>query len=139
MLRLEAGYKYTGFKREFRETDKTSENVFRAAADWKGGWVTLRGLAELGSRDYDGYEAARSEDASFTSPGAPANPTVLRRYDQAKRDVRRFGAVAELQPADKLGVFASYTHTKFAYDQGHVECEDVSLFPGQDVFCPGGE
>jgi hypothetical protein len=64
---------------------------------------------------------------------------VLRRYDQAKRDVRRFGAMVELQPADKLGVFASYTHTKFAYDQGHVECEDVSAFPGQEVFCPGSE
>jgi hypothetical protein len=64
---------------------------------------------------------------------------VLRRYDQAQRDLTRIGGQIELSPGSgKYGVFASYMHTKFEYDQSPVECEDVDLFPGQSAFCPGG-
>jgi len=137
---LEAGWKYNRMERTFRETESTSENVFRAAADYRRGGIALRGIGEFGSRDYDNYDAAFSEDASFVNPGAPANQTVLRRYDQAKRDLTRLGAQVEYAPdSGKFGAFASYTHTKFSYDQDPVPCEDVEDFPGQEVFCPGGQ
>ena len=135
---LEAGYRYTGMKREFRESDKTSENTFKGVVDVHSDWITVRGIGEFGSRDYDVYETARSEDASLISPGPPANQTVLRRPDQAKRDLTRLGAQVELSPG-KFGLFASYFHTNFKYDRGPVECEDVDLFPGQAQYCPGNE
>ena len=136
---LEAGWKYNKMARTFRETESTSENLFRVAADYRRDWVAVRGIGEFGSRDFDNYDAVFSEDQSFLEPGPPANQTVLRRYDQAKRDVTRFGAQAEVSPGSgKFSAFAAYTHTKYKYDQDPVPCEDVELFPGQAAFCPGG-
>jgi hypothetical protein len=141
---LEAGWKYTSLNRTFRETEDTSENVFRVAADLRRDWLALRALGEFGSRDFDSYDAVRAEEESFLPvPGEvalPANQTVLRRYDQAKRDLTRLGAQLELAPGSgKFSAFASYVHTKFEYDQAPVECEDVDLFAGQAVHCPGGQ
>jgi putative beta-barrel porin MtrB/PioB len=139
VLGLEAGWKYNKMKRTFRESDDTTEHVFRVAADVHGGSFTLRGIGEFGSRDYSNYDAAASEDASFLQPGAPANQTVLRRVDQAKRDLTRVGGQAEFSPGSgKFNLFASYTYTQFKYNQDPVPCEDVDQFPGQGRFCPGG-
>jgi len=140
VLGLEVGWKYNKMKRTFRESDDTSENTFRTAVDLRSGWVVLRGIGEVGSRDYSNYELANSEDASFQNPGPPANQTVLRRPDQAKRDLVRVGGQVELSPGDgKFNLFAAYSHTQFKYNQDPVECQDVSDFPGQAVYCPGGE
>ena len=141
---LEAGFKHNRMKRTFRETEDTTENVFRVAADLRRDWWSLRGMGEFGSRDFDGYDAVRGEEESFLPvPGEvslPANQTVLRRYDQAKRDVTRLGGQVEVSPGSgKFTAFASYVHTKLAYDQSPVGCEDVDLFPGQAAFCPGGQ
>jgi Putative outer membrane beta-barrel porin, MtrB/PioB len=141
---FEAGWKRTGMARTFREADDTTENVVRGVVDVHGDWIVLRAIGEVGSRDYSNYDAARSEEASFLPvpgpPAAPANQTVLRRPDQAKRDLTRLGGQVELSPLEgKVSLFASYFHTKFAYDQNPVECEDVDLVAGQAKFCPGGE
>ncbi len=141
---LEGGWKYNRMKRTFRETEETTENVFRIAADLRRDWLVLRGIGEFGSRDFDGYDAALAEEHSFISePGEvalPANQTVLRRSDQAKRDLTRLGAQVEVSPGSgKLSAFASYMHTKFEYNQDPVVCEDVDLFTGQAAFCPGGQ
>jgi hypothetical protein len=142
-LGLEAGWKYNRMKRTFRETEDTTESVFRIAADLRRDWVSLRGIGEFGSRDFDHYDAVHAEEHSFLLvPGEvalPANQTVLRRFDQAKRDLTRIGGQLEVSPGSgKFGAFASYVHTKFEYDQAPVECEDVGLFAGQGAFCPGG-
>ena len=48
----------------------------------------------------------------------PANQTVLRRYDQAKRDLTRLGATVEVSPGSgKASFFASYVRTDIDYDQ----------------------
>lgn len=138
-LGLEAGFRYNRMERTFRETEDTTEGVFRAAADYRAGWWSVRAIAELGSRDFDQYALEHSEDASFLEPGPPANQTVLRRPDQARRDLMRFGGQFEISPTDQLSLFAAYTRTEFEYDQDPVECQHVELFPGQDQFCPGGE
>lgn len=136
---LEAGWKSNKMKRTFRESDDTTEHVFRVAADVHGDWIVLRGIGEFGNRDYSNYDAAASEDASFLEPGLPANQTVLRRPDQAKRDLTRLGGTVELSPGSgKLTAFASYFHTKFKYDQAPVPCEDVEDFQGQARYCSGG-
>src|SRR5262249_39256790 len=115
----------------------------RGAADWHDHGIALRAVAEVGSRNYDGYDAAEAEEASFLpvpgTPSAPANQTVLRRYDQARRDLVRLGGTVDVSPGSgKVGLFASYFHTRFNYNQDPVPCQDVELFPGQAPFCPGG-
>ena len=141
---FEAGFKRTGMARTFREAEDTTENVFRGVVDFRGDWIVVRAIGEVGNRDYSNYHAVEAEEHSFLpEPGVvalPANQTVLRRYDQANRDLVRLGGQVELSPAEgKLSLFASYFHTKFEYDQSPVECEDVALFAGQSQYCPGGE
>jgi hypothetical protein len=136
---VEGGWKHNKLARTFRETENTTEDVFRVAADVRSGIVLFRGIGEFGNRDFDHYDAVHAEEHSFLDPGSPANQTVLRRPDQAKRDLTRFGGQLELAPeSGKLALFASYIHTKFEYDQSPVECQDVELFAGQSAFCPGG-
>jgi hypothetical protein len=154
LLGLEVGWRHNGMERTYRETESTSENVFRLAADVRGGWFLFRGIGEFGSRDFEGYDAEFGEEQSFLceSPSGlvpcgtggtveqPANQTVLRRPDQAQRDLTRLGGQIELSPGSgKLMVAASYYHTKFEYDQDPVECQGIEFFPTQAAFCPGGE
>jgi hypothetical protein len=153
MLGFEAGWKYNAIDRTYRETEQTTEKVWRAAVDVRGGWYSARAIGEIGDRDFEHYDAEFAEEQSFLCESgsglvpcgtggtveAPANQTVLRRPDQAARDLTRFGVQAELSPGSgKFNVAASFFHTKFEYDQSPVECEGVSFFPGQEAFCPGG-
>jgi MtrB/PioB family decaheme-associated outer membrane protein len=135
---LEGGYRNTGFDRTFRETEKTKENAFTVAANWRGkDWAIVRASYEHGNRDFDGLEIERSEDASFQQPGAPTNllatdpgtpqigggtlcapGTVCNlRYDQAKRKFDRFLGHVELTPTDKVTVGLAYVTTKYNYDE----------------------
>jgi MtrB/PioB family decaheme-associated outer membrane protein len=119
---LEAGYKYNKRERTFRESRETTENGFRIALDVRGSQGFLaRGLYELANRDYDEYDAIRAEEESFLDPGAPANLTVLRRYDQSKRDLQRIGGTIQLAPGEgKLFLLASYIKTKQEFDDAPV-------------------
>ncbi len=132
---LEVGYKWKKINRTFRETEHTTENTIRAAADFRfGGGGVARALYEFGSRDFDEYHAIEAEHASFLEPGPPANQPTLRRYDQAKRDRDRFGA--QVQWSAPSGVFTlggSFFWNKDEYDDSPVPCiVDTE-------FCPGGE
>jgi MtrB/PioB family decaheme-associated outer membrane protein len=150
VLGLEVGYKYNAINREFRETEKTTENTIRGAADLRfGGGVLVRGLYERGSRDFDDYSTLAGEEQSFLcespqglvpcgTPGAaeeaPANQTVLRRFDQAKRDRDRVGAQIQYTPDSGIfSVMAAYYFNKDKYDDSLVPCEIASQF------CPQGE
>jgi hypothetical protein len=138
VLGFEVGYKYNKINREFRETEHTSENMIRTAADLRfGGGVLLRALYELGARDFDSYHAAEAEHASFLDPGAPANQTVLRRYDQAKRDRTRTGLQLQWTPdSGVVSLGAAYYRNKDNYDDSPVPCADATA--GDLAFCPGG-
>lgn len=139
ILGFELGYKWKEIEREFRETDRTSENTVRAAADLRfdGGFL-LRGLFEVGNRDFDSYDAVGSQQFSFLAPGAPSNQTVLRRYDQAKRDRNRAGFQAQWTPASGIfSVGAAWFRNNEDYDDSPVPC--AAAAPGDLGFCPGGE
>jgi MtrB/PioB family decaheme-associated outer membrane protein len=132
---LEVGYKYNKISRTFRETEHTTENTLRAAADFRfADGVLIRALYEFGKRDFDHYDAIHAEHASFLDPGPPANQTVLRRHDQAKRDRNRFGTQLQWSPASGMFTLgASYFWNKDDYDDSLVSCELDS------PFCPGGQ
>jgi hypothetical protein len=138
MLGFEVGYKWNKIARVFRESEHTAENTARAAADLRfGAGVLVRALYEFGSREYDDYDGPLGEDASFLEPGAPANLTTLRRYDQANRDRNRAGAQVQWTPDSGLvSLSASYYLNEDDYDDAPVPCQDAT--PADLAFCPGG-
>jgi len=108
-VNVEAGYHYNWFARTFRETARTTENTGSLAATLRlTEWSSLRASYEHGSRGFDEYHFERSEEASFVSPGAPTNQPILRRYDQAARDVDRASVLFQASPGDKVGFSAFY-------------------------------
>ena len=144
ILGLEVGYKYNKIDREFRETEHTTENMFRGVADVRFGAGILRAIYEFGDRDFDGeYRPVEGEEHSYLDPGQPANSTVLRRFDQQKRDRNRFGAQLQVSPGSGVVTLsASYFYNKDEYDNGPVSCN--ADFHDGDVgnsaeFCPGGQ
>ena len=138
MLGFELGFKYNEIGREYRETETTTENTFRAAADLRfGGGVLVRGLYEFGTRDFDAYDAVEGEEHSFLDPSGPANQTVLRRYDQAKRDRNKLGVQLQLTPSSGMvSLSAGYYLNQDKYDDSPVECQAATAADLQ--FCPGG-
>ena len=138
---VDAGYKHRGMERTFRETESTSENTFVSNVDVRfAEWGILRGSFELGSRDYEHVEMEASEEASFVNPGDPVNVFAIPpptedprfasiynslcgvggaicnlRYDQAKKDVTRFGAQAQLTPTGDSSFTVAYLRTEDDY------------------------
>jgi hypothetical protein len=133
------GYKFNRIDRVFRESEHTSENTLRAAADLKlDSGVLVRGLYERGNRNYDDYDAVHGEEASFLEPDAPANLTVLRRYDQANRDRDRVGAQVQWTPDSAMfSLSAAYYLNRDTYDDSPVPCDAATS--ADLAFCPGGE
>jgi MtrB/PioB family decaheme-associated outer membrane protein len=138
VLDFEVGYKWNRIGRAFRETENTTENTVRFAADLRfGGGTLVRALYELGSRDFDHYDAAEAEEHSFLVAGDPANQTVLRRYDQAKRDRDRLGLQLQWAPDSGIvNVGAAYYWNKDNYDDNPVPCDHATA--ADLAFCPGG-
>ncbi len=137
-LSLEGGLKHIKMERTFRETEDTKETgASIAAVLHTSDWLIFRGSYEKATRDFDGLEIEKSEDASFQQPGAPANlfavsPTTLQsdgqplcpagtvcnlRFDQAKKDIDRIGAQASLSPNDKVTFSVGYLRTKDEYKE----------------------
>lgn len=159
-LNLEGGYKLDRVDRTFRETEKTTQNLGYAKLDLRAAdWLVLRATAEKGSRGFDGLEFERSEDASYLNPGAPANllavpsetlqkdgtplcpaGTVCNlRYDQAEKDIDRYGALVELSPGSgKVTMTFSYLKAKDDYKNslfGLTKADSESI-TGQVDFTP---
>ncbi len=131
---LEGGFRHERMERTERETDTTSYNAFLGKADLRASdWLVLRATLELGSRDFEGLEIIRSEEASFQEPGVPANllavpqssPTYASfgcgsrvcnlRFDQAAKDVTRYGAHLVLTPWGSATLTASYLYGEDDY------------------------
>jgi hypothetical protein len=138
ILGFEVGYKWNKIAREYRESEHTTENTFRAAADLKfQGGVLVRGVYEFGRREYNVYDSVLGEEHSFLEPDAPANLTVLRRYDQANRDKNRIGAQLQWAPDSAMFTLsAAYYLNRDDYDDSPVPCEAAT--PADLAFCPGG-
>ncbi len=137
---LEAGWRWQKVERAYRETEHTTENTLRVAADFGvGGGFTARGIYEHGTRDFDAYNPAEAEEHSFLVPGDPANQTVLRRYDQAKRDRDRLGLQAQWS-GGKFNLSAGYFWNRDQYDDTPVSCNaDFNGIVGDSArFCTGG-
>jgi MtrB/PioB family decaheme-associated outer membrane protein len=128
---LEGGYRADRWDRTFRETERTSENVGYLKADVRAlDWLVFRGSVESGTRGFHGLDIEKSEDASFLAPGAPSNlfavpsstvcagSTVCNlRFDQSKKDIRRYGAFATLSPGGKASLTLSYLKAKDRYTE----------------------
>jgi MtrB/PioB family decaheme-associated outer membrane protein len=118
---LEAFARHIGFERTFRETEETRENGVGAAVRLRASdWAVLRGSIEHARRDFDHYNFAEAEEASFQEPGEPANHPLLRRYDQAKRDYDRINTQLILTPGGEFGVTLAYSVTRDDYTESEL-------------------
>ncbi len=115
---LEGGYRHDVTDRTFRETEETTEDALRLAADFRPlSWVAVRTSYERGKRDFDHYDPERSEFASYLEPGPPINLQLLRRYDQAAKDLNRISALVQLTPFEgSLGVTLHFLQSLDDYD-----------------------
>jgi MtrB/PioB family decaheme-associated outer membrane protein len=115
---LEGGFRHDVTDRTFRETEQTTENAVRLAADFRPlKWVAVRTSYERGNRDYDHYDPERAEDASFVVPGPLTNLPELRRYDQAAKNLDRVSALVQMTPFDgNLGVTLQFLQSTDDYD-----------------------
>jgi len=143
LLGLEVGWKYNKIDRTYRETEDTTDNMLRVAADVRFDMGLLRGIYEFGSRDYNAYNPVEAEESSFLEEGQPANQTVLRRFDQAKRDRDRLGAQLQISPGDgRVTLGASYFWNKDQYDDGMASC-NADYHDGNvgdsAQYCSGGQ
>ncbi len=130
-LTLEAGYRWVKMDRTYRETEATTEGTFVSAADLHlVDGLLVRASYEHGSRDYEGYEAERSEDASFVTPGTPTNLFALPgnlRFDQAPRKTDRVLATLQYSPGDKWSLAGTYGRQHDDYDQSQFGLIDASF------------
>ena len=98
---FEAGFSYEGWDRAFRETRRTTEGLFHVKADVRPrDWVLGRALVQWGSRDYDLYLPRAGESSSYPNGKPPTLLSELRRFDQSKRDLTRYGGELMLTPGD---------------------------------------
>lgn len=115
---VEGGYRFYGFDRTFRETERTTENAFNVAAFVRArGWVLVRGTYERASRDFDEYDFERSEEASRLEHGPPTQQPTLLRFDQAPRDSDRIGGELQLTPGGSVLIGLSYLYNKDDYTE----------------------
>lgn len=115
---VEAGFDHIRMHRDFRDTEETTENVFRIAGDMRpASWAAARLSFETGSRDYAHYDGEESEHASFLVPGAPANHTLLRRFDQSKRELNRVSAMVQLTPTEAWAMTAQFWSQDEDFDE----------------------
>lgn len=120
-VNLEAFARHIAFDRTFRETEETRENGVGAALRLRASdWAVLRGSVERARRDFDHYNFAEAEEASFQEPGEPVNQPGLRRYDQAKRDFDRVSTQLILTPGGEVGVTLGYSMTKDDYTESEL-------------------
>ena len=72
---LEGGYRHDVTDRTFRETEETTENALRLAADFRPlPWVAVRTSYERGSRDFDHYDAAARRACLVPRSGSGGEP-----------------------------------------------------------------
>jgi MtrB/PioB family decaheme-associated outer membrane protein len=115
---VEGGYRYDGMERTFRESEHTAQNTLFASAHLRASdWGVLRATAEKGSREFDHYDYAEAEHASFLAAGAPTNLSSLRRYDLANKDTTRLLGQLQLTPGGGDTTLAlTYTRANDDYD-----------------------
>lgn len=137
-ITVEGGYKWNAIERHFRETEKTADQGLTAAIDLRPSDTLIwRTSYEFGRRDYKGLEIESSEDASFVTPGAPANifaaPSTAvcttnvvcnLRFDQAPRDFNRVSSLLTYTPGDKWAFTGSYIYAKSNYKNSYFGLRD---------------
>jgi MtrB/PioB family decaheme-associated outer membrane protein len=115
-LTFEAGYKLDRWARTFRESEDTLQQTgFVALQDKPLDWITLRASYERGKRTFgeldsghEDYDPEHAEHHSFLDPGPAANLTLLRRYDQAEKQIDRLTSMVQLSPGGSTTIALSY-------------------------------
>ncbi|HEX9160251.1 MAG TPA: MtrB/PioB family outer membrane beta-barrel protein [Thermoanaerobaculia bacterium] len=96
---VEGGLRNERMNRNFREVNRTTENIAHIALDARPStWLTWRNSFEFGNRSIDGYDVERAEDATFQQPQPTVLPEGLRRFDVAERKSNRIISILNMNP-----------------------------------------
>ena len=123
-LRGELGYERETWHREFRNTDRSHEDILSAALSWTPApWVHTRLAYRRGDRKFDHYDEETFFGEESFPEGEPVAGAVLeeqRLFDLAERTRDRFDLVARFQPGERLSVGLNAVVIADRYDETEV-------------------
>lgn len=105
------------YDRDFRETEKTTEDLVALKWDGRLGPAMLRAKYEFGNRDYSGAYRTEAQESTFIEPEGINNLPTLRKFDQANRKSDRWNVQGSLPVAEVWTVSAHVAGSKFDYDE----------------------
>lgn len=108
------------WQRDFRETDKTTEDLVALSWNGRAGPALLRAKYEWGQRDFNGRYDTDAAEASFADPETSNNQPGLRRFDQAARDSRRWYASVDLPFAEVWNVRFDLRQNNYDYNESEM-------------------
>ncbi|MDX1450603.1 MAG: MtrB/PioB family outer membrane beta-barrel protein, partial [Acidimicrobiia bacterium] len=100
---LELYYDRNAWDREFRETEKTEEDVVGLRWDGRfGSDLTVRAGYETGDRTIEGEYLTEAQEFSFLDPAGINNQPGLRKFLQAEREYDEVDARVQWYPSDTM-------------------------------------
>lgn len=126
--RLALSYKLRQWDRDFRETEKSDEDVVKLSFDSQPNrhW-SLRASYEVADRTIDGYDVA-AQEYSFLDPEGPNNLPGLRKYAQAAREYDDYTAQLLWMPIDAVQVSVGLSSRDDQYDESEFGLIDDEIF-----------
>lgn len=119
-LGLTAGYEEESWEREFRNTQDSTEDIYRLGLDWNvAAWGSIRASYQNGDRTFDDYdEETFFGEESFPEGEPVANAIVLeqRLFDLANREQDRYDLMAQFTPHERFGFGITLVSIENHYD-----------------------
>ena len=112
--------KQDAWDRDYRETEKTTEDLVALSWNGRAGPALLRAKYEWGRRDFDGRYDTDAAEASFVEAETSNNQPGLRRFDQAARKSQRWNASVDLPFAEVWNVRFDVRQNNYDYDESEM-------------------
>lgn len=120
-LHARVGYEREVWHREFRNTDRSEEDILSAGLHWSPwSWAQLRVGYRHGDRTFDHYAEEHFFGEEAFPEGEPVQNAVVeeqRLFDLAERKRDRVDLMARFQPGEKLSLGANLVWSEDRYDE----------------------
>ncbi len=112
--RLGLSYAYANTHRDNREVARQADNVLGASVDYRTGeLLNLRASYEKSYREAGDYQFGRP----YGDEEMPSQLPLLRKYDEASRDMDSVRIVATVTPNDDLDLTGGFLYSNSNYDE----------------------
>lgn len=137
--RVGLGYRHQIWDREFREVEKSDEDVLTLSYDTKPKrWLNLRASYEVSNRSIDSYDP-EAQEASFLDPAGISNQPTLRKSAQAAREYDQLNVTADFLPTEAWSFTLGVTARDEEYDESELGllADEVIQYNGEVSYTPG--